>query len=354
MVPGNTPLELLDKKPPASYGPFKIGKVEPNRSFEMIKNEDFDIPGVPPANVDKIDVVVVKSLARQVQDVISGDLDYMTEPVPADQLAEVRGKYSDRFEEQTVSSTYYFYMDTQSKPFNNKRVREAVNLAVDSTAISRIYGGLMEPSCNFLPEGLVGYEKIDPCPWGDPEEDPDLEKAAQIIEEEGVAGTELKVWGNDEEPTRRTTEYYADTLNKIGFKAEPEIVEASVYFDTIGSEKTGVKTGFINWFPDYPHPYSYLFLLEGKTIQPTRNQNYSRVDDPVINRELPEAARGADRRGRRRGLGRARQADHRGGLRGRPFGQRQLATFVSERIDFENCTRYHPVYYDDYTSFCLD
>ena len=36
-----------------------------------------------------------------------------------------------------------------------------------------------------------------------------------------------------------------------------------------------------------------------------------------------------------------------------PYGHRKLATFVSERMDFENCTRFHPVYFNDYSSFCL-
>ena len=36
-----------------------------------------------------------------------------------------------------------------------------------------------------------------------------------------------------------------------------------------------------------------------------------------------------------------------------PYGHRKLSTFVSERMDFENCTRFHPVYFNDYSSFCL-
>jgi hypothetical protein len=36
-----------------------------------------------------------------------------------------------------------------------------------------------------------------------------------------------------------------------------------------------------------------------------------------------------------------------------PFGHRKLATFVSERMDFDDCTRFHPVYNNDYSSFCL-
>ena len=352
MVPKKTPLELQDKKPPASFGPFKLTDVKPNRSFVMEKNRAFNVPGIPKANLDKITVTTQKNLQRSTQDVITGKLDYQTEPVPADLLPEVRTKYKDRYEEHTVSSTYYFFMDTQSKPFDDKKVREAVNYAVDSRAPQRIYGGLFTPGCNFLPEGLVGYEKIDPCPFGDPAGPPDLEKARKLIKEAGVDGTELKVYGNDEQPTRRITEYYADTLNKIGFKAKPEIVDAAVYFDTIGNEKTGAKTGFANWFPDYPHPYTYEFLVEGKTIQPTRNQNYSRVKDKEIDDTLAEALKEPDPEKvkdkwaevDKKAVDEAYVA---------PYGQRKLTTFVSERIDRQNCTRYHPLYYDDYSAFCL-
>ena len=352
MVPGDTPLELLDKEPPPSYGPFKIGQVEPNRSFELLKNADFDLPGIPPAKLDKINVTFQKSLQRQTQDVISGELDYMTEPVPADLLPEVQAKYKDRYEEQPVSSSYYFFLDHTSAPFNDKKVRQAVNYAVDGRAPARVYGGLLVPGCNFLPEGIVGYQKIEDCPYGDRNSDPDLDRARQMIEEAGVDGMEFKVYGNDEEPTRRITEYWSDTLNKIGFKTEPEIVEASVYFDTIGNEKTGAKTGFHNWFPDYPHPYSYLFLLEGKTVQPVRNQNYSRVQDPVYDRKLQELLKEPDVESVADGWAELdrRIVDEAHLV---PYGQRKLSTFVSERMDFENCTLYHPNYYDDFSSFCL-
>ena len=40
---------------------------------------------------------------------------------------------------------------------------------------------------------LVGYEKIDPCPWGDPNEPPDLERARQLVQESGKAGMEFLV-----------------------------------------------------------------------------------------------------------------------------------------------------------------
>jgi hypothetical protein len=35
------------------------------------------------------------------------------------------------------------------------------------------------------------------------------------------------------------------------------------------------------------------------------------------------------------------------------YGHRKLATFLSERMDFDNCNRFHPVYFNDYSSWCL-
>ena len=36
-----------------------------------------------------------------------------------------------------------------------------------------------------------------------------------------------------------------------------------------------------------------------------------------------------------------------------PFGFIKLPTFLSERMDFDNCSRFHPVYYNDYSDWCL-
>ena len=36
-----------------------------------------------------------------------------------------------------------------------------------------------------------------------------------------------------------------------------------------------------------------------------------------------------------------------------PYGHSKLSTFVSDRINFDECTLVHPVYQNDYSSFCL-
>ena len=357
-VPSDTPCKELTKDPPPGVGSYKVTESVPNRQFVLEKNENFpDLgPDIPPGKIDKITTEIVKSLQRETQDVISGNLDYMQDPPPADLKPEVKAKYSDRYEEFTTPSTYYFFMNTRIPPFDDPKVREAVNWGVDKPALARIYAGEMAPGCSFLPPTMPGYDKaldVEECPWGNPNEPPDLEKARQLIKDAGADGTKVTVWGNNEETSQGATEAYADMLNKMGFDAAPKIVDAGVYFQTIGSAKTKAQTGFLNWFQDFPHPKNFFFLVDGKSIQPTNSQNPGNVDDPEITKGIAELNLEPDLTDD--------VAQQWADLNNKlvesayivPWGHRKLATFLSERMDFDNCSVFHPVYFNDYSSFCL-
>jgi peptide/nickel transport system substrate-binding protein len=356
LVPSNTPFKNLSKDPPAGLGAYAFDNsaIQPNRSFALVKNKNFsDIPGIPKGNADRINVQLIKSQARQAEDVISGKLDWMLDEPSQDLLPEIRAKYKDRYEENTANSTYYMFFNVTSKPFDNLKVRQAANYAFDKRAAVRLFGGLLTPDCNFLPPGMDGYTKLDPCPWGDPNAAPDVEKARQLIDESGEKGAEVTVWGDDEERSKRITEYYTDVLNKIGLKAKPKIIGAETYFATIGNKKLNPQTGFTDWFQDFPHPADFWFLLESGSIQPTNNQNNGQVADPEVDKLSAEIKRGqaadvADKSGELDKLVNSPEKAY-----VLPYGHTKDTTFVSERMDMQNCTIYHPVYRDDWSQFCL-
>ena len=352
LVPGDTKFENLTKNPPPGVGAFKFENVRQNRSYDLVRNENFpEIDGIPAAKLDTISVEVVKNQRRQVQDVIQNEVDVLGDPPPADQLREVKTEYSDRYEEFVTNSTYYYFMNHRVAPFDDKRVRQAVNYAIDKRALARVFGGLLEPGCNFLPPGMQGYEKIEPCPYGAPNAAPQVEKARQLIAEAGVEGDKVTVWGNDEELSRSSTEYLADVLNQIGLDAEPRIVEGSVYFQTIGNQRTEAQIGFANWFQDFPHPRNFLFLVDPASIQSTNNQNFGNVEDPEIKQALEEANRLPIEEAADQYAAIDRRLIEEGHVA--PYGHRKLANFVSERVDFENCTVTHPVYQLDLTQLCV-
>jgi peptide/nickel transport system substrate-binding protein len=356
LVPLDTPFENLTKDPPPGIGPYKITESVPNRQFVLEKNHRFKIPGIPKGNVEKITVEIVKSRAREAQDVISGELDYMQDAPPPDIKPEVKSKYSDRYEEHITNSTYYLFMNTRVPPFDKKEVREAVNYGIDKPALARLFAGELAPGCSFLPPGIPGYDRaldVEDCPWGNPNEPPDLEKARQMIADAGAEGAEVTVWGNTLEPNDKVAEAYADMLNKMGLDAKPKILDAAVYYQTIGNAKTEAQTGTNEWFQDFPHPKNFFFLVDGKSIQPTNNQNQGNVDDPEITAGIAELSKEpeltdevADRWGDLN-----KQLVDEGWIA--PYGHKKRATFMSERMDFENCSIFHPVYYNDYSSFCL-
>jgi len=351
-LPGDTSFEVLTKDPPPGVGPYKYTKSVPNREFVMEKNKNFDIPGIPKGNVDTITTKIVKSQERITQDVINGQLDYSHDPPTADLLPEVKAKNKDRYREFSVADIRYFWMNERVAPFDNDKVRQAVAFAIDKRAISRIYGGLLAPTCNFLPPTMQGYEKIDPCPWGDPNAAPDVEKAKQLIEESGEKGTEVTVWGNTDNPTPKTTEYYADVLNEIGLKAKPKVIDAGVYFQTIGNAKTKAQTGYAGWFQDFPHPANFFQIVTKTGIQPTNAINYGNTDLPEVTGAYEKLKQESDLGSVAGDWAKADRALVEGaGII--PFGTAKEVVHLSERMDFENCAVVHALYKVDYSSLCL-
>jgi peptide/nickel transport system substrate-binding protein len=351
-VPGDTPFGDQTKSPPPGVGAFKITDINGTREFTLAKNESFDgFDGVPTAKLDRIEVTVVKDARRQGQDLLDNKVDYIVDPPVREQLREIRTEAPERFKEFTTISTYFAFLNTQIAPFDKKEVRQAVNFGLNKPALARLFSGLLEPTCNFLPPNMQGHEKLDPCPYGDPNSEPDLAKARQLIADAGAEGAKVTVWGNDETETREVTLALADQMQAIGLDATPKIVEGSVYFETIGNEKTQAQTGFLNWFADFPHPATFMSLVDGASIQPTNNTNMSRVDDPTINDTLAEINQNAD-------LGAVApqyaELDKRVVDEGyiAPYGNRKLTLTTSDRIAFEAIV-WHPLFQADFSTFAL-
>jgi peptide/nickel transport system substrate-binding protein len=356
MVPGDTPFENLTKNPPPGIGPYMITESVPNRQFVLERNRRFRIPGIPRGNLDMITTRIIKSGMRAAQDVISGKLDYLLDPLPPDIKPEVEAAYSDRYEEHPTNSTYYLFLNVRVPPFDDAQVREAVSYGVDKPALARLFAGSLVPGCSFLPPSVPGYEEaldVEDCPWGNPNEPPDIERARRLIAEAGAEGAEVTVWGDTLAPNDKVAFAYADMLNEIGLDAEPKILDNAVYNQTMGNAKTKAQTGVTAWFQDFPHPKNFFFLVDGEAIQPTNSVNFGNVDDPEITAGIAELSREpeltpevADQWSEL-----DRQLVEEGWIV--PFGHTTRPTFVSERMDFENCTLFHPVYNNDYSSFCL-
>lgn len=352
LVPGDTPFKNLTSDPPPGVGPMKFTDVKPSRGWKLVRNENFTpLPNIADGAPDEIDATIVKNQRRQVADVLANKVDMIFDNPTPDLMQRVRNEGQGRFKAEITNSTYYFFLNNTVAPFDNEKVRQAVGFAVDERALERFFGGMMAPTCNFLPPGMKGYKKIDPCPYGDPAKGPNLEKAKAMIQEAGVAGESVTVWGNDENLSRSVTEYLADTLNQIGLKAKPRIVEASTYFQVIGNQKTKPQIGFANWFQDFPHPADFLFLINGGTIQDTNNLNYGNVNDEEVNSILDEADQNPDLDAVADDYAKADRLVVERAL-AIPYGNAELSRFTSARVNFD-AFQFHPVFNQELLTLSL-
>ncbi len=114
-------------------------------------------------------------------------------------------------------------MNQKVPPFDKEEVRQAVNYGVDSTrAVAPVRRAARAEL--QLPAARVcrGTRRIEPCPYGDPNEPGDLEKARQLITQAGVEGESVDVYTNNDENRPEIGQYLTDMLNKIGLKADAE------------------------------------------------------------------------------------------------------------------------------------
>jgi peptide/nickel transport system substrate-binding protein len=283
-VPPSTPAKDQSTTPAPSTGPYMIKSYKPNKQAIVVRNPNFDASkfdgNVPAGNPDKMTIDIIGDDSVALQRVISGQDDYDFHQIPPDRLSNVQQKYADQIKVYTPANTYYFFMNVRVPPFDNLKVRQAVNYAINREALIRVYGGLGQPTEQVLPPTYPQYKKINMYPYN-------LAKAKQLVAASGDKGMEVTVWNHDRGSDPKATAYLTDVLNKIGFKAKEKIVNSAVYWTTVGNQATKAQIGFADWFQDYPHPLDWFdVLLNGNRITQTHNNNYANFDDSAVNAKI--------------------------------------------------------------------
>jgi peptide/nickel transport system substrate-binding protein len=287
-VPPNSPKKDSSTNPLPSTGPYMIQSYKPNKSVIIVRNPNFDASlfggNVPAGNPDKMTISILGDAGVALTGTLKGQYDYDFYQPPNDRLAELQSKYSNQIKVYTPANTFYYFMNNRVAPFNNVKVRQAVNYAINREALVRIYGGLATPTENVLPPTYPQYKKLNLYPYN-------VAKAKQLIKAAGATGAKVTVWTSDNESRRapEAGQYLQGVLKAIGLNATLKEIHAAVYWTTVGNQATKSQIGFADWFQDYPHPLDWFdVMLNGDRITQTHNNNYSNFDDPSVNSKIAE------------------------------------------------------------------
>ena len=349
-VPPDTPDTDQSTNPPPSTGPYEITQSEPGRGWTLERNPQWEknnskiMPDLPSGHIDKFVITVIRNQSSQVNDVESGKLNWIFDPPPSDRYAEVQSKYEGtQFRTEPTISTYYYWMNHREPPFDDLKVRQAINYAVDPAALERIYAGQIAGTQQILPPGLPGYKKYELYPHS-------LDKAKQLIKEANPSDMDVTVWTDTESPNNDAGTYLQDVLKKLGFNAKLKIINADNYFTIIGNQSTpDLDIGWSDWFEDYPHPNDFFDpLLNGENILKTNNEIFGYTDYPDLNKKIDELGQ--------QELGPAQEEQYAAldkeymkRAAWAPYGTRTLSTFVSSDIDLDKII-WNPTFEDDFTT----
>jgi peptide/nickel transport system substrate-binding protein len=351
LLPANTPKEDLTASPPPATGPYVISHVKVGGYWEYERNPQWAktngklMPEIPTGHVDKIKIQVLRNPQTEVNYVESGKLDWMGNEVPPDRYQDVKSKYEgSQFRVEPTFSNYFFWMNTTQTPFNDVKVRQAVNYAINPAALERIYSGRLEAGQQILPPGMPGYKKLNLYPH-------DIKKAKELIAEASPSDKTVAVWTNSEEPSKDAGAYYQGVLEELGFKVELKVLSPDNYFTVITNSSTPeLDTGWANWFLEYPSPNGFFQpLLAEESIAPTNGTNLPRFADPTLSKkiaELGEQPVGPQQETEYAQLDKEFMEE----APLAPYGTSTASTFVSSDINLENVV-FSPSFGQDLASF---
>jgi ABC-type transport system substrate-binding protein len=298
-VPAGTPDTPAGTAPIPATGPYMIERYTPGRGGELVlvRNPEFSQwsdarpNGFPERIVFRLDEPDSdRQWAEQVDDVLKGDADLMFRAFPAERIALIEATHAGQLHSDPVAATVYMFLNAHIAPFNDERVRQALNYAVDRGSISdEVFGGAARVTCQFLPPTSPGY--VPYCPYTDHPDGtwtaPDLAKARQLVDASGTAGAKVTVWAA---PTpfvpgaMPEARYFVHLLDGLGYDAELKVVTSPRYQATINDPSQHVQIGPMAWASDYLAESGFI---TGVTCNPTVTG--PAFCNPTIERRIEEA-----------------------------------------------------------------
>src|SRR4029453_1429729 len=203
---------------------------------------------------------------RQIAAVTSGSADYVTN-LPRERLSRLATRYPAEFHSDPAANVQYVFLRVTEPPFDDRRVRQALNYAVDRRAMVEAFGGpaAAQPPCQFLPPNLPGYRPycpytLDPNPAGTWTA-PDVARANRLIEASGTKG--MRVQMTADAPREAVGPYFVAPLRQLGYRASLRVFEDSGQYsiDFIAGHEQRVQIGTTGWLADFLAPSNFLQVL---------------------------------------------------------------------------------------------
>ncbi len=254
VVPRGTPSKDTGTRPLPATGPYTIASISPGRQVRLVRNLRFREWSAtrPDGYPDEIVIELGVPEKERVRAVVRGNADATTlsrAQGGASGLAALRARYGSRLHANPTAGQISVYLNTRTPPFDDVRVRRALNYAVDRQAVVRASGGTewSAPTCQVLPPNFPGYQPY--CPY-----ERDLAEARRLVAASGTRGAAVAILTRDFAVP--TTLPVIAALRALGYRARMKIVSEETYGRRLGSDD--VQAAWWGWVADYPSAATWI------------------------------------------------------------------------------------------------
>jgi len=271
---------------PSGTGPFRFAEWESNAKVVAVRNDDY-WDGAP-----SLEAVVFRPITdanTRVAEMLSGGIDLMVE-VPPDNVATFAGDAAYAVHEQAGPHVWFLILNAKEGPFADKRVRQAVNYAIDKQSlVENVLQGTAQVAAGPTPPAFswAYNESLQPYPH-----DPD--KARELIKDAGAEGATLTFYVTEGgsgmlDPVPMGTAIQAD-LAEVGLDVEIETYEWNTFLGKVNPGLEGeADMAEMAWMTNDPDTLPYL-ALRTDAFPEKGGFNSGYYSNPKVD-ELLEAAR---------------------------------------------------------------
>jgi len=275
---------------PVGSGPYRLVEWKHGRSLTLIARDDY-FEGRP--RLKGISYRVIPEEMTAVMEFETGGFDVFLIPSAEYRRYTTAPKWKDLVFGKPGLDSYYLGLNCTRPPFNDLRVRKAVNLAIDrKRVLDTVFEKRGVLAAGPVPAGLWKYHE-GPRSGDGYAYDP--ERAMRLIREAGAAGTKIKIYISADPEVIDIAEVIQNYLSQAGLRPEITQLDWSALKQKVNE---GEPDAFwLSWWADYPDPENFLYpLFHSGSVGPGGNR--TRCVDPELDRLIETAQGTVDERKR--------------------------------------------------------
>ena len=274
---------------PVGTGPFKLGEWVKGERIVLVRNEDYY--GKKPT-LEKIVFTIVPEHGTRTAMIRAGDLDMIILPQPPDVAALEKDP---NLKVINAPSTRYLFMgmNNQKEIFKDKRVRQALNYAVDKEAIvKKILFGLADVADAPMPSSCFGYSRIGEYAYN-PAKAKELLRAAKFPMETKISMiTPTGRYTFDKQVSEAIQAYLAD----IGLKVDLRTYDWPTYMAMMLKplEQSELELFLLGWGPIILDADMMLYGQLHTSVWPPKGLGSAFYKNPAVDKLIEEARMAQD------------------------------------------------------------